>query len=361
MNVNVVSATRLPADQVALWSRLQQADAEVDSPFFRPEYTRAVAAICDGVEVALLRQDSETIGFFPFQQVGGNVGVPVGGHLCDFHGAVVRAGASFRPAALMRGCGLTAWHFDNLLASQKPFRPYHWAEWDASYMDLSGGFDAYQRQRREAGCKELKRAAQKSRKLAREIGPLRLEAHTPDRKVLATLIGWKLDQYRRIKAGNFLSPAWKIELLESLLNAHGEAFSGMLSALYAGDRLVAAHFGLRSYGVLHGWFPAYDPELSKYSPGQILWAELARVAPSLGIRRIDLGRGDERFKRQLGSGTIRLAEGSVDLRRVRGSVRRSWFHAQRWIRSSPLRVPAGYVARNARACLGLHKQTRRSW
>ena len=41
-------ASQLTPEQVQAWSRLQREDPAVDSPFFRPEFTQAVAAIRAG-------------------------------------------------------------------------------------------------------------------------------------------------------------------------------------------------------------------------------------------------------------------------------------------------------------------------
>ena len=90
----------------------------------------------------------------------------------------------------------------------------------------------------------------------------------------------------------------------------------MMSALYMGDVLAAVLLSMRSYGVLHAWFSAYRPDFAPLSPGLILWLELARLCPELGIRRIDMGKGPEEYKRHLMSGAIDVAEGSVDLRPV---------------------------------------------
>jgi hypothetical protein len=127
-----------------------------------------------------------------------------------------------------------------------------------------------------------------------------------------------------------------------------KAFSGVLSALYVGNRLAAVHLGMRSFGVLHFWFPAYDPELGKYSPGLVLLVEMARAAAALGIRRIDLGRGNERYKRSLMSGAIPLAEGAVDLRPAAALLQRGWLHMRESLRGSLLHLPARYVVRSIR-------------
>ena len=107
---------------------------------------------------------------------------------------------------------------------------------------------------------------------------------------------------------------WTVALLERVLAARGEAFSGMMSALYMGDVLAAVLLSMRSYGVAHAWFSAYRPNFAPLSPGLILWLELARLYPQLGIRRIDMGKGPEEYKTHLMSGAIDVAEGSVDFR-----------------------------------------------
>ena len=85
----------------------------------------------------------------------------------------------------------------------------------------------------------------------------------------------------------------------------------MLSTLHFGDTLVAAHFGLRSGTVLHWWFPVYDPAFAGFAPGWIMLRELAMAAPELGLDRIDLGRGDDEYKRRARTGEIEVAAGDV--------------------------------------------------
>jgi CelD/BcsL family acetyltransferase involved in cellulose biosynthesis len=119
--------------------------------------------------------------------------------------------------------------------------------------------------------------------------------------------------------------------------------------LYVGDRLAAARLDLQSAGVLHVWILAYDVSLASYSPGSLLLVESARSAQSLGIKRIDLGKGQERYKQQFMSGATAVAEGSVDLRPITSTIRRSWSRTREFVRTSPLRGPAQYVIRNARS------------
>ncbi len=297
-----------------------------------------MAALRDDVEVAVLEENSEPAGFFPFRRARGNVGLPIAGRMCDFQGMIARPGTAWTARSLLRACGLSALHFCGVPLAQAPLQPYCWAQANSPYMDLSAGFEAYQSKLRGQGSTGLLRAGRKARKLDREIGPLRFEPDTREPPIFRALIRWKLDQYRRTKAVNYLAEPWKIPLLESLLRFRGHDFAAMLSALYAGDHLVAVHLGLCSRGVLHGWFPAYNPDFAGYSPGQVMWQQLAQGAQASGIRRIDLGPGDERYKVSLMTGAATVGEGSVDLRHLRKWACRSWFHTCEWIRSSPLRT-----------------------
>jgi CelD/BcsL family acetyltransferase involved in cellulose biosynthesis len=352
MEIRAIPARELTPQHLDAWSALQQADPDLDSPLFRPEFTLGASALCDRVEVAIIEEAGEPVGFFPFERARGDVGIPVGGRLNDFHGAIARKGLLWSAAALVRGCRLSAWHFHNAPAAQTPLRNYSWAAVSSPYIDISLGYEAYCRAMKAKGSDEIRRAAQKARKIERELGALRLVPRTSDERAFDSLIQWKLQQYHRTKATNFLAGKWKIELLERFARTDGELFSGMLTGLYAGDRLAAVHLGLRAGAVLHGWFPAYDPELAEYSPGQVLWHKLIQAAPELGIRRIDLGSGDERYKTVLMSGRTAGCEGSVDLRYVTKWARRGWFQTCYWIKASPLRGVARGVARNTRTWLG---------
>lgn len=348
MNIRVVAAAELTAEHLQTWAEIVRAEPTLDSPFFRPEFTQAVADVRDDVEVAIFEEAGRAVGFFPFQRGRGNVGEPVGDPLNDFHGVVAGAEVAWRPDELLRACRLKAWRFHNLLAVQTPLKPHHTLCVESPYIDVSRGPEAYEQQRRANGSTLFQQLRQKVRQVQRNCGPLRFEPHTDDRDVLATVMQWKVEQYRRIGAPNYLADGWTVALLQRLLERQGQPFGGILSALYAGDQLAAAHFGMRAGGVLHGWFPVYNQDFAKYSPGMLLWMQLIAAAPELGIRRIDLGRGDERYKTSLMTGAIRVAEGAVDLRPLAGALRHGWLSMREAVRGSVLKTPVRYVLRGAR-------------
>ncbi len=348
MKFHVIPAAELDSDLIQAWSRLQQADPALDSPYFRPEFALAVASVRDTSEIAVFEENGEPVGFLPFDRLKRNVGHPIAPDVTDFQGAIVQQGVVWDPKQMARECGLAALYFDHLIVSQQVLQPYHFISAPSPYLDLSQGFDAYKKKRTEMGATRLKTALRKARKMERELGPIRLEMFSDDREIFRTLIEWKTDQYVRTRAINVFADNWKVQLLERLLDERSDELTGTLSALYAGDRLMSIHMGMMSRGVLHYWFPAYDVEFHKYSPGLVQLIRTAQAAEDSGIKRIDLGKGPEAYKVSLMSDTTAVAEAAVDRRPIARPLRRMWLQSQTFVRSSRLHAPARFVARNFR-------------
>jgi CelD/BcsL family acetyltransferase involved in cellulose biosynthesis len=349
MKVEVVAAESLTTGQLACWSRIQQNDATLASPFFCPQFTCMVADARHDVYVGVLEQEGRVVGFFPFQLGRWRAGRPVGYTISDYQGVVVEDGAPWDAKELIRACGLKTWEFDHVNGAVSQFHPVGRTRTESPFMDVSRGFDAYVRERRDAGVGEIAAAQRKMRKLEREQGELRFEPHAANPEALAMLMRWKTQQYLRSGGKNVLARPWIRQVLEVALATQEEDFAGLMSLLFAGDRLVAAHLGLRSNTVWHYWFPAYDPELGRYSPGIALLLKMAEHAASLGLRTVDLGRGDARYKRSLMSATVPLIEGSVELPSVAAGVGRARRGAKALVRRTSV---APKVRRLARGALG---------
>jgi CelD/BcsL family acetyltransferase involved in cellulose biosynthesis len=349
MTITVLTADRMTPAHWSAWSILQSGNPALDSPYFRPEFTQAVAAVRNDVEIAVIAQSGAPVAFFPFHRTRGQRGIPIGGLMSDFQGLICREDFTWDPAELIRACGLNRWEFDHLIASQQPLAPYHWFGADSQYIDLSRGFAAYEAQRRSVHCEAIAATRRKARKMQREIGPLRLEPQVSSHRVFDQLLAWKQAQYQRTGRPDVMAMGWTVDLLAQIWLRQEAAFSGTLSALYCGDRLVAAHFGMRCHGVLHAWFPAYDVELAGYSPGLIFWLEMIQAAPAMGITRIDLGKGTTQFKTSFGSAAVPVAEGAVDFRLVSRSIRHAWWSMRYWVRTTPVYPPARRVARIVRS------------
>ncbi len=340
MKVTTIPAKEVSADLLSQWSALQRADSAFDSAYFRPEFMQAVAAVRTNVEVAVLEVDQKPVGFFPFHRSERNIGSPIGGRMCDFQGVVLQRGVTLDPMDLVRGCRLLAWHFDHVITTQTAFEPFHFSVQHSPLIDTSQGYDAYYKSRRAAGSETLSKMARKVRKLEREIGPARFELDTHDDKVLETLFEWKGEYYRELGYLNLFKFEWTKGLLRELWHSQDDACRGLLSAWYINDELGAVHYGILSRGVLHSWFPTYRTDWQRHSPGSQLLIQLIKAAGSLGIQRIDLGKGSEPYKQSFMTGTSTVWEGSVDTRVTRRTLRRIWHHTRRRVRDSALAGPA---------------------
>ena len=311
MRLRRISGKELSAEEFQLWSDIQQRNTAFASPYFSAQFINVVAEARDDVFVGLLQVDGETVGFFPFQSHDMRVGRPVGGLLSDYQGVVVADDTAWTAEELVRGCGLERWEFNHLLSSQKPFKLYHLRQWTSPAVDLSQGYESYAAERYATRSHALKKIAALKRKLEREVGPLRYEARVSEASELRRLIECKSSQYRRRGGINVFEWPWAVELIEQIHAIETVNFAGMLSTLYAGDVLVASHMGMRSKDVWHYWFPCYSPKFAAYSPGLILLLEMIRSAERLGIRLIDLGRGEHPYKKRFANTFISIAEGIV--------------------------------------------------
>lgn len=309
----IVRPVELTDADLGRWRALQEAHAELERPFFAPEWFAALDASGHAVEIAVLAAGGGEVAYLPFHRRGA-VALPPGGRLCDFQGWIGPADLPVDVEALLRAIGARAWRFNHLLARQEAAARFGAERADSPYADIGEGFEAFLAGHRSRGAGWVSQVPRKARKLGREVGELRFELATADPDVLAQLRAWKRAQRERTRTVDPLEEPWAAQMVERCLATDTPGFAGVLSALWAGDALVAAHLGLRSRGTFHIWFPAYEPAHDAYSPGLVLMYEMFRAVADAGVRRVDFGKGPERYKSSWMTGAEPLAEGFVELR-----------------------------------------------
>jgi CelD/BcsL family acetyltransferase involved in cellulose biosynthesis len=339
----------LTSDDVSAWDAWQRSQPTLSSPYFRPEYVAAVAAVRPRTEVAVISDGDAPIGYFPYERQRFHIAGPVGGKLTDYQGIVAAPEAAISCAHVMRGCRLSGYHFNHLAPGQPWFAGGVQSEHDSPCLDIRGGLEGYLPR---AKSRQLDGWLRKRRKLAREVGPLRLELHSRDPKVFDTLIAWKSAQYQRTGVPDVFSFGWTRELVRQCCQHDGEEFAGWLSALYAGDVLVAVDMGLRSFGVLHGWFPAYNVEFSAYAPGLVLNLELIDAAGKMGVECYDFGRGMTNYKQVLMTSANRVGEGAVSMGWASQLLHGAWPRLHERARSSSLKRPVEWLGKTTRSLRG---------
>ncbi|HEX2073574.1 MAG TPA: GNAT family N-acetyltransferase [Geodermatophilus sp.] len=311
MHVTVIRPGELREAELDRWRDFQRATPALQNPFLAPEFSIAVGGLRPQARVAVIRDGSRLVGFFPFERRGPRYGVPIAAGLTDCQGLVHAAGLEWDPQELLAACRLDVWEFDRLVTGQRPLEPYERLRAPSPVIDLSEGAAALLARLRENSSRIAEKLPRQQRRLTKDVGPLRFEFGSRDHSALHRLMGWKSAQYQRTGRADRFAEPWIIRLLEDLQQVDGPSFSFVLSTLYAGDHPVAAHVALRNGAVMAGWFPAYDVDFAKYSPGMLHRLHLIEAAAAAGVRLIELGRGTKDSKELFKTGDLAVAEGAV--------------------------------------------------
>ncbi len=339
----------LPPELWTAWDEIQRKEPCLASPYFTVPFAQAVSAVSGATEVGVLMNGGAAVGFFPFERSAMGIGRPLAKHLSDFQAVIATNDTTWDPAEMIRGCGLSAWDFDHVLACQKSFEPFAQRRQASPFIDLPAGFGSYEENRKAAGSKVIKHLIALARKLEREVGPIRFEYHSSAPEVFQQALLWKKEQYQRTGAANVFAQGWTVDLLTRIMRTQSESFGGVLSVLWAGSNLVALHLGMRSRSVWHYWFPTYDPIHSRYSPGLLLLLEMFKAAEAHGLKRIDLGKGDADYKERVMTGASTVLEGSVTVSPALSWLRQGWSTAASCVRRSPLGWALRYPVKVVRA------------
>jgi CelD/BcsL family acetyltransferase involved in cellulose biosynthesis/trans-aconitate methyltransferase len=307
----VTELASLGPAELACWDDIRRTTPGLESPFFTYEFCALVASVRSDARVGVLADSRSLAGFFPFQRDKTGHARPVGGKLSDYHGVIANPDLRWDARELLRAMHLRSYSFDHLACPGEVFGPYV-RKLDASpFLDLSSGFSGYRQGARAARLGGPKEAEMKLRRLERRVGRVNFVFHQPQPSALDTLVLWKSRQYRQTTGFDPLSLRWVIDVVERVHATQTPTFAGVLSCLYVDGRLIATHLGLRAGSTLHSWIPAYDSDFAAYSPGLVLLLALAEAAAANGIRRLDLGKGPESYKRRFTSESTPVAIGSV--------------------------------------------------
>lgn len=346
MKISVVRPLDLGEGEVRRWREIQRADPLLGNPFLAPEFTQGVGGFRDSVRVAVVEDGPDVAAFFPFERNAAGVGHPVGFGLTDLQGIVAVPDLDLDAKALLRACGLGTWDFDHLLAHQRLFLPYQTVHRVEPIIDLTGGFGVYEEEARKRAPKEHKTIRYKERKLGRDVGEVSYDFAVTDPAELDRLMRWKSGQYQRTGRTDRFARRWIVGLMHHF---HDTGF-GVLSVLRAGERPVSAHFGLCAGHAMAGWFPAYDTEFARYSPGMIGHLRLAQGCAENGVTEIAMGRAGKEFKEWLKSREIPIAEGRVTRPTVAAGLN--------WVRTVPLNRARNAALDNPRIYAGADKVLR---
>ncbi|MHB8878029.1 MAG: GNAT family N-acetyltransferase [Myxococcaceae bacterium] len=135
-------------------------------------------------------------------------------------------------------------------------------------------------------------SARRTRKLVRDLGPLRFLLQDPRPEVFERCLSWKSAQYRASGLPDLFADGANVRLFRELARKGAV----LVTSLSAGDTLLAVHLAGFADNRLYWWVPAYDPGQAKYSPGRLLLLESLRESQRRGHAEFDFLIGDEGYK-----------------------------------------------------------------
>lgn len=319
------------------WRAYVSVEPTRHSPYYQLGFFDALVTVKRPVEVLVAEDGQGVLAFLPFEQRGSRT-IPAGGGMNDYQGPICRPGSSPNPVALIRGGGLSSYRYNHLY----PADLSGWARFNIKTMIspqqfVAGGAEAYADRLRSGGqTGEFKTSQRLGRKLAREVGELNFTLDDREPETLDYLIRWKSQQYRETGAPDGFEDAWRGELLRNLLQSRDPEFRGLLASLRAGEQLVAVHYYLQSGKILHSWFPTYDANYARYSPGRVLAVTALDAMAEQGVEVMDMGKGDAMYKLRSMTQSVDVAEGVVDAVILRVWGRRLRHQFVGWLRKTAL-------------------------
>jgi CelD/BcsL family acetyltransferase involved in cellulose biosynthesis len=346
-SVRMVRFDRLTAQELDCWYAFRAANSHLDSPFFDPGFARAVHESGRDVHVVVSERAGNINALLACHRERSLLR-PVGWPGADFQGPVLPPDTSFAPLALLTG-GIRGYAFDHLLEPCPDFEPWVESRMVSPFLDVTGGLNGYLGRASRSGKDNMAQARRQARKAEREFGPVRFVAESLDPAMLDRVVDLKRAQYAATGVKDYFDQPDRLLLLSLLLRTRDSSFGGMLSTVHFGDQLAAAHFGMRAGNVLHWWFPVYDPGFARLAPGWILLRELTEAAASLGITRIDLGRGEDEYKRRAKTGESSVCQGLVTRSGARQAMRKVHHAVVTATKSSPVGPQVRKLVRIVRA------------
>ncbi|WP_146515750.1 GNAT family N-acetyltransferase [Rubripirellula amarantea] len=342
------------------WKELRATQPEFSTPFFSLEFIDAVHAARGDVNVILMLERNRLLGMLPIHQVG-RTAVPAGRFFNDAHNVVMAPDTELDWLWMLDRCGLRSFDF-HALVGQTADLSSDWVDGSTQSFSASLGSDSIAfLSSLEREHKTIRKQDQKTRKMERELGDVRLEMDCRDPELLAQAIEWKRNQYRRTNILDLFTPDWTREMAR-LLHAKPNdqpiancTMRGMLSVLRAGDEVVAMHYGMIEAGLLHYWFPVYNPAFSIYSPGTALFKAIVRESTALGIQCIDMGYGEQPYKRKQTDTITTVSHGNVCGSSLHRTFRRAKQSIINTLKRAPLKNQLKSVLRTIQPNAGIGK------
>jgi CelD/BcsL family acetyltransferase involved in cellulose biosynthesis len=359
-DVAILSTLEMDQRHAECWDRFRRSSTEYQSPFYSRSFLHAVAESRPQVRVLVGYQQGKPVGFLPYEPDSNGIIQPFANAFNDSHGILCHPNEPVDYDQLVTAAGFRGYRFHALTGCGQGFSKSV-IGWRKSYLAnlrkydcprYSEGYVSYLEQTRGTIFKQRR----KTKKMIRDLGTLRLEFDDRNEDAFQKTIELKRQQYQRTNIFDILSVQWARDVMRRLWgfreSENTDSCQGVLSTLYAGDTLVASHFGMREGRLLHYWFPVYDNAFHQYSPGTALFLEIVRQRDALGIDTIDMGYGEQPYKSKLTETVSMVPYGITTSSWSAASVERFRFRSEHWIKKIPFKECVKSIVRKVHPKLG---------
>ena len=304
ISVEVMRPDALDASCIGAWRAMQAATPAFANPLLGPEFAIAVGAVRQDAHIAVWRDAGAPVAFLAHHRRPGGFARPIGAPFSDYCALISGPGFPLSGLDALESAGIAAMQLDGLADPYGLFSRVQTVS-EPAYRIRRGDVDAAPALTRN----QARNAQRYRRKIERDIGPLRLQAPDHDGASFDALMGWKSQQLNASGLHDVLAPVWTRTLMQALFERRAGPLQGLLIMLYAGDRPVAGHFGVRTSDVYHPWIAALDSELGAYSPGTLHLRAAIEAMPQMELSTYDLGPGSGQWKAHLSNDVLRVRSG----------------------------------------------------
>ncbi len=291
ITADVVAVDALDAVERLQWREWQKSNPLTQSPFFRIEFTEAVARHAPQCFVAKLMRADRLLGYFPFQKRGGGV-YPIGAPMNDYHGVIGPlevAPTLEEVAAALKAIRLNVNGWVGKGSSGH--------EGQSCHVRLNEGYEAWLSERLAQYGKYFKDKARSRRSMEAQFGVVEVQVGLKQPDLLDRLIALKSAQFKRTGRHDIFGVRWTRDLLHDLMQQGDGGFGASMATMSAGGELLAIEYSLHADGHYHFWFPVYLEAGARFSPGILLSMETMKALEPQGYSVFDYGFGDGGYKK----------------------------------------------------------------
>jgi CelD/BcsL family acetyltransferase involved in cellulose biosynthesis len=306
VQIDVLSTDELNPVLLGAWLEQHRRAAHLASPFFHAAFSAAVAHHRN-VRVVMLHDRSGPRAFVPFCPGDGVDGTLLPGEITGHQGAVIAEFTALDATRVLDATGLRSLRFDRAPVNQAWLVAHGQPTTGSSVANLAGGFDAYLHRKGSEGLRVMEWFQRTRAALDGERGALSVVFRDDDAALVPLLSSWRATPPRDDAHDGLLDA-----LVGALLpRREVQGFEPVVSSVRAGTSLIGVHLGLRSGRTLHSFVTATNPAALPHTPGVLTLVAVLQAATAHGIATVDLGTGDEPYRRLLRTGVVPMMRGEI--------------------------------------------------